>query len=57
MGTIYLDYAATTPVDPQVIEKMVRFLGPGGGIRKSFLNRASTRGRKLTARFRSRANL
>ena len=28
--TIYLDYAATTPVDPQVIEKMVRFLGPEG---------------------------
>lgn len=27
---IYLDYAATTPVDPRVIEKMVRFLGPDG---------------------------
>ena len=27
---IYLDYAATTPVDPRVIEKMVQFLGPDG---------------------------
>lgn len=27
---IYLDYAATTPVDPQVVERMVRFLGPEG---------------------------
>lgn len=27
---IYLDYAATTPVDPGVIEKMVQFLGPDG---------------------------
>ena len=27
---IYLDYAATTPVDPLVIEKMVQFLGPDG---------------------------
>lgn len=27
---IYLDYAATTPVDPRVIERMVQFLGPDG---------------------------
>ena len=27
---IYLDYAATTPVDPRVIEKMFQFLGPDG---------------------------
>ena len=35
---IYLDYAATTPVDPRVIEKMVQFLGPDG----VFGNPAST---------------
>ena len=27
---IYLDYAATTPVDPLIVEKMVQFLGPDG---------------------------
>ena len=27
---IYLDYAATTPVDPRVIDRMVQFLGPDG---------------------------
>lgn len=27
---IYLDYMATTPVDPRVIEQMVRYLGPNG---------------------------
>jgi cysteine desulfurase len=27
---IYLDYAATTPADPRVIEEMARFLGPDG---------------------------
>ena len=37
-GEIYLDYAATTPVDPQVIEKMVQYLGPEG----VFGNPAST---------------
>ena len=25
---IYLDYAATTPVDPRVVEKMLNFMGP-----------------------------
>lgn len=25
---VYLDYASTTPVDPEVVEVMVRFLGP-----------------------------
>ena len=27
---IYLDYAATTPADPAVVEQMVKFLGPQG---------------------------
>ncbi len=27
---VYLDYAATTPVDPDIVEVMVRFLGPDG---------------------------
>lgn len=27
---IYLDYMATTPVDPQVVERMLYFLGPDG---------------------------
>lgn len=27
---VYLDYAATTPVDPEIVEVMVRFLGPNG---------------------------
>lgn len=32
MGTtIYLDYAATTPVDPRVAKKMCAYLGPTGG--------------------------
>lgn len=29
-GTIYLDYAATTPVDPAVVESMLRYMGPTG---------------------------
>ena len=28
--TIYLDYAATTPVDPGVVESMLRYMGPDG---------------------------
>src|SRR5690606_29169733 len=28
MKPIYLDYAATTPVDPRVVEKMLTMLGP-----------------------------
>ena len=35
---IYLDYAATTPVDPRVVERMVDCLGPGG----CFANPASS---------------
>ena len=35
---IYLDYAATTPVDPRVVERMVECLGPGG----CFANPASS---------------
>lgn len=27
---IYFDYMATTPVDPRVVERMVRYLGPDG---------------------------
>ncbi len=27
---VYLDYAATTPVDPRVAEKMMQFLTPDG---------------------------
>ncbi|MDI9817670.1 MULTISPECIES: IscS subfamily cysteine desulfurase [unclassified Legionella] len=27
---IYLDYMATTPADPRVVEKMIQFLGPDG---------------------------
>ncbi len=29
-NAVYLDYAATTPVDPKVVEVMMRFLGPDG---------------------------
>lgn len=36
--TIYLDYAATTPVDPRVVEAMLACLGPDG----DFANPAST---------------
>ena len=28
--TIYLDYAATTPVDPTVVDTMVAYMGPRG---------------------------
>ncbi len=28
--TIYLDYAATTPVDPAVVDVMLGYMGPGG---------------------------
>src|SRR5579872_3624950 len=38
MKPIYLDYAATTPVDPRVAEKMLRYLMPDG----IFGNPAST---------------
>ena len=27
---VYLDYAATTPVDPEIVKEMMRFLGPDG---------------------------
>ena len=29
-NAVYLDYAATTPTDPQVVEAMIRHLGPSG---------------------------
>ena len=29
-GIVYMDYAATTPADPQVVAAMVRYLGPDG---------------------------
>ena len=28
--TVYLDYAATTPIDPAVVQSMVRYMGPEG---------------------------
>jgi cysteine desulfurase len=37
-NSVYLDYAATTPVDPRVVEAMNRCLGPDG----DFANPAST---------------
>jgi len=40
MHPIYLDYMATTPVDPRVVEAMVHFLGPQG----NFGNPASQHG-------------
>ena len=27
---IYFDYMATTPVDPRVVEQMIKYLGPDG---------------------------
>ena len=30
-GPIYLDYNATTPVDPRVVDAMLPWLGPGFG--------------------------
>ena len=30
MRVIYLDYAATTPVDPEIVDLMARYLGSGG---------------------------
>lgn len=46
--TIYLDYAATTPVDPAVIEVMVECLGEEG----DFANPSSIHGPGLAARAR-----
>ena len=45
---VYLDYAATTPVDPRVIEVMTPLFGPGG----DFANPSSghTAGRRAMAR-------
>ena len=54
--TIYLDYAASTPVDPQVIEAMSRWLGANG----SYANPSSTHaeGRRAVERIeRSTAQL
>ena len=52
--TVYLDHAATTPPDPQVVEAIHAVLGPGG----SFANPASIhvagrRSRELTGRARA----
>ena len=37
---IYLDYAATTPVDPRVAEKMMQYLSVDGDIRRTVLGLA-----------------
>lgn len=29
-NSIYLDYAATTPIDPEIVESMLRYMGPDG---------------------------
>jgi cysteine desulfurase len=44
--SIYLDYAATTPADPRVIEAMLQCLGPDS----AFANPASTHSRGLRAK-------
>jgi len=44
--SVYLDYAATTPVDPRIVEAMTRCLGPDG----DFANPASTHPRGLRAK-------
>ena len=50
---IYLDYAASTPVDPQVVAAMSRWMGEGG----NFANPSSTHaeGRRAVARIRKSA--
>ena len=45
-SVIYLDYAATTPVDPRVVDAMVACLGPDG----AFANPASTHPPGMKAR-------
>lgn len=54
---IYLDYMATTPVDPQVIEQMLNYLGPDGqfGNASSITHSYGTEAAKAVER--ARANL
>ena len=53
-GLIYLDYAASTPVDPRVIEAMSRWLGANG----SYANPSSTHaeGRRAVERIEQSAS-
>jgi cysteine desulfurase len=50
-GIIYLDFAATTPVDPSVADLMLECLGEGG----AFANPSSTHGPGRAARLRVEA--
>jgi cysteine desulfurase len=50
-NTIYLDYAATTPLDPEVLEKMLPYFGPEFG-NPSSLYKSGRRARQAIERAR-----